>query len=79
MRFMKKPWVIVLILLAVISLVIAIIYLMNNAGNIPSFFPGYLKNSPHKHIKHALAFISLAVVFAIGAWMISGNKGKGTK
>jgi len=71
---MKKLWIVVLIILAIISVAVAVIYFTKSAGNLPTFFPGYLKDSAHKHIKHGLAFISLAVVLLIGAWMVSGNK-----
>jgi hypothetical protein len=69
---MKKLSSVALILLALISTVVAVIYFTKTAGNLPHFFIGYAKGSAHKHTKHALAFISLAVILLIGAWMVSG-------
>ncbi len=57
------------------SVVIAYFYFTKTAGSLPHFFPGYTQGSAHKHTKHGLAFIGLAVVFIIGAWMVSGDKG----
>jgi len=75
---MKKLVVAVLVILAVCSAVVAAIYFTKTAGNLPHFFPGYLKDSLHKHTKHGLAFIGLAVVLLIGAWMASGSKDSST-
>lgn len=71
---MKKFWTFILSVLAILSVVLAVIYLTHTANALPSFLPGHLKGSTHKHTKHAIAFIGLAIIFAIGAWMVSGNK-----
>lgn len=71
---MKKLSVIILVLLALVSLFVAYIYFTTNAGSLPHFYPGYAQGSLHKHTKHGIAFISLAVVFLLGAWMASANK-----
>jgi hypothetical protein len=73
---MKKFWSTLLILLAIVSIVVAVVYLTKTAGALPHFYPGYLKGSTHKHTKHAIAFIGLAVVFLLGAWMVSGSGSK---
>lgn len=71
---MKKLLALALVLLAVLSAIIAVIYFTKSAGNLPHFFLGYIKGSNHKHTKHAVAFLALAVVLLIGAWMVSGKK-----
>ena len=71
---MKKFWTIVLVVLGVLSIIISIIYFTHTAGNLPSFFLGYTKNSSHKHLKHAIAFLSLGIVLLIGAWISSGGE-----
>jgi ABC-type transporter Mla subunit MlaD len=70
---MKKLFVIALVILAIISGVVAVVYLTQTAGNLPHFYPGYLKGSSNKHLKHGVVFVGLAVVFLLGAWMASGN------
>jgi hypothetical protein len=73
---MKKLPVLVCVILALLSAVIAAIYFSKTAGALPHFFLGYTKNSDHKHIKHGVAFIGLAVAFLLGAWMVSGQNEK---
>jgi amino acid permease len=70
---MKKLSMVVLIVLAIVLVVVAYIYLSKAAGSLPHFFPGYSKGSVHKHTKHAVACIVLAVVCLVGAWMTSGS------
>jgi hypothetical protein len=71
---MKKLLVIVLVILAILSVVVAVVYFTKTAGNLPHFYPGYAKGSAHKHLKHGVVFTGLAVVLLLGAWMASGNK-----
>jgi amino acid permease len=70
---MKKLQVGVLVLLAILSVAVAIVYFSKTAGSLPHFFPGYAHGSAHKHVKHGLAFIGLTVVFLLGAWMLGGH------
>jgi hypothetical protein len=76
---MKKLSVVVLALLAALSAGTAYVYFTKDAGSLPHFFPGYLAGSVHKHVKHGVAFVALAVVFLIGAWMMSGPQKESTK
>jgi H+/Cl- antiporter ClcA len=73
---MKKYWTVLLIVLGILSIIISIIYFTHTAGNLPSFFLGYAKNSSHKHMKHAIAFLSLGIILLIGAWISSGGDHK---
>ncbi len=70
---MKKLSVVVLVLLAIVSAVVAVIYFSKTAGTIPHFFLGYTQGSIHKHTKHGIAFAGLAVVLLLGAWMAGGQ------
>lgn len=71
---MKKVYMFVLAVGAVLSLIIAAIYFSKTAGALPHFFPGYRLGSGHTHTKHGIFFVTLALVFALGAWMMSGSK-----
>lgn len=71
---MKKLYAAVLVVLALASVAVACVYLAKTAGTLPHFFPGYTAGSTHKHAKHALAFIGLAVILGLGAWVFSGPK-----
>ena len=62
-------------LLAVVFLIVAGIYFTKTASEIPSFFPGYLAQSKKgHHYKHGIAFVGLAVLSLVGAWMLSGSQ-----
>lgn len=69
---MKKLSVVVLVVLAIVSAVVAYIYFTKTAGTLPHFFIGYTQGSSHKHTKHGLVFVVLTVAFLVGAWMLSG-------
>jgi ABC-type transporter Mla subunit MlaD len=70
---MKKLLVVGLVILAILSAIVAAVYFTKTAGNLPHFYPGYLQGSVHKHTKHGVAFVGLAIVFLLGAWMVSGQ------
>ena len=46
---------VLLIIVGVALVALAIYYWVTPAGSLPSFFPGHLAGSAHKHIKHGLA------------------------
>ncbi len=71
---MKKFMVIGLIILSILSIVVAVVYITQTAGKLPHFYPGYLEGSSHVHYKHGFVFVGLAILFLLGAWMISGQK-----
>jgi len=71
---MKKLLMLIGVVLAIISAIVAVIYFSKTAGALPHFFPGYDKGSVTKHVKHGLAFVGLAIVLLIGSWMVSGQK-----
>lgn len=70
---MKKLLVAVLVVLAIVSAVVSVVYFTKTAGSLPHFYPGYAKGSTHKHLKHGVVFAGLAVVLLLGAWMASGQ------
>ena len=43
------------VLVGIALLVVAVIYLVEPAKSLPSFFPGHAAGSTHHHVKHALA------------------------
>jgi hypothetical protein len=65
----------VLLIIAGVALVaLAIYYWVTPAGSLPSFFPGHLVGSAHKHVKHGVAALLLGIVCFLGAWMLSGRR-----
>jgi len=71
-----------LILLAiaagVVLVAIAIIYWVEPAGSLPSFFPGHEAGSGDHHIKHGIAAFVLALGCFAFAWFRSGPRHRKT-
>jgi hypothetical protein len=60
----------VLTLLGVVLLVVAAVYFMMPADQLPSFFPGYAAGDSHVHTKHGIVAAVVGVVLlAAGQWM----------
>ena len=60
------------VLVGVILLVVAVIYWVDPAKSLPSFFPGHAAGSSHHHIKHGIAaFVVALAAFAL-AWFQTG-------
>ncbi len=60
------------VLLGIVFLAIAVIYWVEPAGSLPSFFPGHEAGSSHHHAKHGIAAFVVAVACFIFAWFQSG-------
>jgi hypothetical protein len=63
-----RPLTAVCLLAAVVFVVIAVVYFTHTAGSLPSFLPGHQAGSAHKHTKHGIAMLALAVLALVGAW-----------
>jgi hypothetical protein len=64
----------ILIALGIVLAIVGVIYLIDTASHLPSFFPGHQAGSTHHHTKHALLAFGLALIAFIGAWMSAGKK-----
>jgi hypothetical protein len=57
-------------LLGVVLLIVAAVYFLMPAGQLPAFFPGYVAGVTHVHIKHGIvAGVAGLVLLAAGVWM----------
>jgi hypothetical protein len=65
---------IVLVILGVVCIAVGIYYFVTPAGSLPSFFPGHLAGSLHKHVKHGVAALAVGLLCLLGAWTFSGKK-----
>ena len=73
---MKKPLVIVAIVLGIAFVVLAFVYWTTPANALPSFFPGYDPALATVHFKHGLASLILAILLFIYAWFATGPSTK---
>ena len=67
---------VLLIIIGVALIALAVYYWVTPAGSLPSFFPGHLAGSAHKHVKHGLVAVVVGIASLLGAWMLSGKQGE---
>jgi amino acid permease len=64
-----RPVTIVLLVVAAVFVIIGIVYAVDTATHLPSFFPGHTAGATKHHYKHALAAFLVAAAALAGAWM----------
>lgn len=66
------------VLLGVLLIVVAVIYFVQPAHSLPSFFPGHVSagdaEATHHHTKHGIAALVLALACFAFAWFQTGPK-----
>jgi hypothetical protein len=64
------------VLIGAALIVVAVVYFINTAHNLPSFFPGHVsatsKEAAHHHTKHGVAALVVGLAFFIFAWFQTG-------
>ncbi len=71
---MKKTLLAIFIILGIAFLALGIYYLVTPAGSLAHYLPGYSAGSSHKHLKHGLASIIVALGFWVLSWFYSAKK-----
>lgn len=70
----KRPQLILpAVALGILFLVIAIVYWVDSASSLPSFFPGHESGSSHHHVKHGIAAAIVALGCFVFAWFQTGG------
>jgi len=73
-----RKLVIPAVVLGVILVIVAIVYFVEPAHSLPSFFPGHVSASSseasHHHTKHGIAALVVALACFAFAWFQSGPK-----
>jgi hypothetical protein len=62
------------VIVGTILIVVAIIYWVEPAKSLPSFFPGHQSGSDHHHVKHGIAAFLVGVACFVYAWFKTGPK-----
>ena len=74
----NRKWLVApAVVLGVVLIVIAVIYWVEPAGSLPSFFPGHEAGSSHHHVKHGIAAILLGLACLAFAWFRTGPRERG--
>lgn len=71
---MNKPLIIFLGIVGFIFLVCSIIYFIEPAKSLPTFFPGYDSTLSKHHVTHGIGMLILACAAFVIAWFQSGKK-----
>jgi hypothetical protein len=64
----------VAVALGTVLIAVAVVYWIEPAKSLPSFFPGHTAASNHHHVKHGLAAFLLGLACYAFAWFRSGPK-----
>jgi len=62
------------VVLGIVFFVVGYIYATHTAGQLPTFFPGYLAGATNVHTKHSIAAFIVGIACFIFAWFKSGPK-----
>jgi uncharacterized membrane-anchored protein YitT (DUF2179 family) len=62
------------VIVGVALIVIAIVYWVEPAKSLPSFFPGHQAGSSHHHVKHGIASFFVGLAALVFAWFKTGPK-----
>jgi uncharacterized membrane protein HdeD (DUF308 family) len=70
-----RKWLVWLaVILGAVLIAIGIVYFVEPAGSLPSFFPGHEAGSSHHHVKHGIAAILVGLACFAFAWFNTGPK-----
>jgi amino acid permease len=68
-------WVTVLLgVLAVLLLAVAVIYFVEPAHQLPSFFPGHTRHGTKARVKHGVAAAVVAALLIAATWFSAARK-----
>jgi len=70
----KRYLTIAAVVLGIVFIAIGIVYFVEPAKSLPSFFPGHQSGSNHHHTKHGIAALVVALVLFAFAWCQTGPK-----
>jgi hypothetical protein len=77
-RMNLRKLVVPAVVLGVVLIVVAIIYFVEPAHSLPSFFPGHVSatsaEANHHHTKHGIAALVVALACFAFAWFQSGPR-----
>lgn len=71
---MKKVLVLLAIVVGILLIIVSVVYFMEPARFLPSFFPGYDRSLMTHHYKHGIGAFILGIACFIFAWFQSGKK-----
>ena len=73
MRY-RRQLVALAVILGIALIAVAVVYWVEPAGSLPSFFPGHEAGSSHHHAKHGIASFGVGLACLAFAWFNTGPK-----
>jgi UDP-N-acetylmuramyl pentapeptide phosphotransferase/UDP-N-acetylglucosamine-1-phosphate transferase len=70
----RKQLVAIAVALGIALIAIAVVYWVEPARSLPSFFPGHDAGSSHHHVKHGIAAVLVGLACFAFAWFNTGPK-----
>jgi hypothetical protein len=67
----RRAIAIAALVLGIALIVVAVIYWVEPAKSLPSFFPGHESGSTHHHVKHGIAALIVGLALLALAWFQS--------
>jgi hypothetical protein len=67
-----RPLVALAVVVGLALIAIAIVYWVEPAKSLPSFFPGHQAGSTHHHVKHGIASFFVGLAALVFAWFKTG-------
>ena len=62
------------VVLGIALIVVGVVYFVEPARSLPSFFPGHEVGSDHHHVKHGIAALLVGIACLVFAWFRTGTK-----
>jgi hypothetical protein len=74
MKTRSPALVAIAIVAGLVLIALGVLYWVEPAGSLPSWFPGHEAGSDHHHVKHGLAAFLLGAALLVFAWFQTGPK-----
>ena len=68
----NRALAIVAAVVGILLIVVAVVYWVEPARSLPSFFPGHASGSAHHHVKHGVAALVVGLALLAFAWFQTG-------
>jgi hypothetical protein len=68
----RRELILPAVVAGLVLLALAVLYIADPAGSLPSVVPGHEAGSAHHHVKHGIAALLLAAALFVYAWFQTG-------
>jgi uncharacterized membrane protein HdeD (DUF308 family) len=69
----RRLLAILAVVIGIVLIVVGVVYWVEPAHSLPSFFPGHQAGSNHHHVKHGIAAFLVGAACLVFAWFNTGG------